>query len=89
MDRAKARKLAWSYRHMAKYCMTAADQIIKAAAEIKPDQDDDTDMEHIDQVFNALAKLQRQVQLDLHSVLVDIGIVAKRRAKHAAGKRTR
>lgn len=82
MDRAKARKLAWSYRHMAKYCMTAADQIIKAA-EIQSDQDDDTDMEHIDQVFNTLAKLQRQVQLDLHSVLVDIGIVAKRRAKHA------
>ncbi len=82
MDRAKARKLAWSYRHMAKYCMTAADQIIKAA-EIQSDQDDDTDMEHLDQVFNALAKLKRQLHLDLHSVLVDIGIVAKRRAKHA------
>lgn len=82
MDRAKARKLAWSYRHMAKYCLTAADQIIKAA-EIQSDQDDDTDMEHLDQVFNALAKLQRQLHLDLHSVLVDIGIVAKRRAKHA------
>lgn len=67
---------------MAKYCMTAADQIIKAA-EIQSDQDDDTDMEHLDQVFNALAKLQRQLHLDLHSALVDIGIVAKRRAKHA------
>lgn len=88
MDRAEASKLAWSYRHMAKHYMSAADQIIKAAAEIQPDQDDDTDMEPIDQVFNALAKLQRQVQLDLHSVMVDIGIVAKRRAKHA-GKRSR
>ena len=88
MDRAEASKLAWSYRHMAKHYMSAANQIIKSEAEIQSDQDDDTDMEHIDQVFNALAKLQRQVQLDLHSVLVDIGIVAKRRAKHA-NKRAR
>lgn len=88
MDIAKARRLSWSYRHMAKHYMSAADQIIKAAAEIQPDQDDDTDMEHIDQVFNILVKLRRYVDEDLHSVLVDIGIVAKRRAKHA-GKRAR
>ncbi len=83
MDKTEANKLAWSYRRMAQRYISAADQIIKVAAEIQPDQDDDADMEHIDQVFNALAKLQRQVQLDLHSVLVDIGIVANRRAKHA------
>lgn len=88
MERAEASKLAWSYRHMAKHYISAADQIIKAAAEIQSNQDDDTDMEHLDQVFDVLAKLRRQLWLDLHSVLVDIGIVAKRRAKHAV-KRAR
>lgn len=88
MDKAEANKLAWSYRHMAKRYIRAADQIIKAAAEIQPDQDDDADMEHIDRVFDIVAKLRSQLWLDLRSVLIDIGIVAKRRAKHA-GKRAR
>lgn len=83
MDKAEASKLAWSYRHMAKHYMSAADQIIKAAAEIQPDQDDDADMEHIDRVFDVLAKLRRQMWLDFHTVLIDIGIVSKRMAKHA------
>lgn len=83
MDKAEASKLAWSYRRMAKRYISAADQIIKAAAEIQPDQDDDTDMEHLDQVFDVLAKLRRQLWLDFHSVLIDISIVSKRMAKHA------
>lgn len=88
MDKAEANKMAWSYRRMAKRYISAADQIIKVAAEIQPDQDDDADMEHINRVFDVMAKLRRQLWVDFHSVLIDIGIVAKRRAKHA-GKRAR
>lgn len=88
MDKAEANKMAWSYRSMAKLYISAADQIIKVAAEIQPDQDDDTDMEHIDRIYDVLAKLRMQLWHDLRLVLIDIGIVAKRRAKHA-GKRAR
>ena len=89
MDKAEASKMAWSYRRMAKRYISAADQIIKVAAEIQPDQDDDADMEHIDRVYDVLAKLRRQLWIDFHYVLIDIGIVSQRMAKHAADKRTR
>lgn len=82
MDKTEANKLAWSYRRMAKRYISAADQIIKVAAEIQPDQDDDADMEHIDRVFDVMAKLRRQLWVDFHSVLIDIGIVSQRMAKH-------
>ena len=88
MDKAEANKLAWSYRRMAQRYISAADQIIKVAAEIQPDQDDDADMEHIDRIYDVLAKLRRQLWVDFHSLLIDIGIVSKRRAKHA-GERAR
>lgn len=83
MDKAEASKMAWSYRRMAKRYISAADQIIKVAAEIQPDQDDDADMEHIDRVYDVLAKLRRQLWIDFHAVLIDIGIVSQRMAKHA------
>ena len=83
MDKAEANKLAWSYRSMAKRYISAADQIIKAAAEIQPDQDDDTDMEHIDRVYDIMAKFRGQLWKDFHSVLIDIGIVSQRMARHA------
>ena len=82
MDKTEANKLAWSYRRMAKRYISAADQIIKMAAEIQPDQDDDADMEHIDRIYDVLEKLRRQLWVDFHSVLIDIGIVSQRMAKH-------
>ena len=82
MDKIEANKLAWSYRRMAKRYISAADQILKVAAEIQPDQDDDADMEHIDRIYDVLAKLRRQLWVDFHSLLIDIGIVSKRMAKH-------
>lgn len=45
-------------------------------------------MEHIDRIYDVLAKLRPQLWQDLRLVRIDIGIVAKRRAKHA-GKRAR
>ena len=87
MDKAEANKLAWSYRRMAKRYISAADQIIKVAAEIQPDQDDDADMEHIDRIYDVLAKLRRQLWVDFHSVLIDIGIVSQRMAKHEKRER--
>lgn len=83
MDKTEANKLAWSYWNMAQLYISAANQIIKAATEIQPDQDDDTDMEHIDRIYDVLAKLRPQLWHDLRLVRTDIGIVAKRRAKHA------
>lgn len=83
MDKAEANKLAWSYRRMAKRYISAADQIIKVAAEIQLDQDDDADMEHINRVYDVMAKLRRQLWVDFHFVLIDIGIVSQRMAKHA------
>lgn len=88
MDKTEANKLAWSYWDIAQRYISAANQIIKVATEIQPDQDDDTDMEHIDRIYDVLAKLRPQLWHDLRLVRIDIGIVAKRRAKHA-GKRAR
>lgn len=45
-------------------------------------------MEHVDRIFDVVAKLRMQLWHDLRLVRIDIGIVAKRRAKHA-GKRAR
>lgn len=88
MDKIEANKLAWSYWEIAQRYRSAANQIIKVATEIQPDQDDDTDMEHIDRIYDVLAKLRPQLRQDLRLVRIDIGIVAKRRAKHA-GERAR
>lgn len=83
MDKIEANKLAWSYWEIAQRYIRAANQIIKVATEIQPDQDDDTDMEHIDRIHDVLVKLRMQLWQDLRLVRIDIGIVAKRRAKHA------
>lgn len=88
MDKTEANKLAWSYWDIAQYYISAANQIIKVATEIQPDQDDDTDMEHIERIHDVLAKLRPQLWHDLRLVRTDIGIVVKRKAKHA-GKRAR
>ena len=88
MDKAEANKLAWSYWDIAQHYISAANQIIKLATEIQPDQDDDTDMEHIERIHDVLAKLRPQLWHDLRLVRIDIGIVTKRRAEHA-GKKAR
>lgn len=83
MDKIEANKLAWFYWGIAERYISAANQIIKVATEIQPDQDDDTDMDHIERIYDVLAKLRPQLWHDLRLVRTDIGIVAKRRAKHA------
>lgn len=40
MDKTEANKLAWSYWSIAQRYISAANQVIKVAAEIQPDQDD-------------------------------------------------